>query len=406
MKPKYAIYVLIFGLFVVAFTMLLLRIKETLHIQAQTTIVFSEKTMLRELWQAYTKEYLEPDTYRTLDKQRNNITTSEGESYTMLRAVWEDDKETFDRSWKWTQEILQRKEDHLFSWLFGQRSDGSYGVLTDQGGHNSATDADTDIALSLIFAYGRWNDSTYLESAKLIIKDIWANEIIGINGKYYVLSNNLEKSSPDSLLINPSYIAPYAYRIFAEVDTDHPWLQLADHSYEFLSQVTTRNLDAPDHANLPPDWVYINRQNGEILTTYKDSGFTSNFGFDGMRLPWRIALDYIWYQEGRAKDYLANLNFLSSQWRNAGKLYAVYTHDGKANTDAESLAMYGGSLGYFVVNDPGLATEIYISKLEPTYSPDKQSWTTTLNYYDANWAWFGMALYNHELPNLAINLHE
>jgi hypothetical protein len=35
------------------------------------------------------------------------------------------------------------------------------------------------------------------------------------------------------------------------------------------------------------------------------------------------------------------------------------------------------------------------------FSPDSNTWKITLGYYDDNWAWFGIALYNNLLPNLA-----
>ena len=34
-------------------------------------------------------------------------------------------------------------------------------------------------------------------------------------------------------------------------------------------------------------------------------------------------------------------------------------------------------------------------------NPDKQQWKNALSYYDDNWAWFGIALTQHALPNLA-----
>src|SRR3989338_1134893 len=109
-------------------------------------IVFSPSSMLQSLWRDYKDEYIEPQSGRTLDTERNNITTSEAQSYTMLRAVWMDDRETFDKSWSFTKNNLQHDEDALFSWLYGERSDGSFGILTDRGGQNAASDADTDIA--------------------------------------------------------------------------------------------------------------------------------------------------------------------------------------------------------------------------------------------------------------------
>ena len=126
--------------------------------QNRRSIAFSPNTMLNALWQDYKKEYVENGTFRTIDRDRNNVTTSEGQSYTMLRAVWVGDKPTFDGAWGWTRTNLARPNDHLFSWLYGKKADGTYGILTDQGGNNTASDADSDIALALVMAYSRWQD--------------------------------------------------------------------------------------------------------------------------------------------------------------------------------------------------------------------------------------------------------
>jgi endoglucanase len=63
--------------------------------------------------------------------------------------------------------------------------------------------------------------------------------------------------------------------------------------------------------------------------------------------------------------------------------------------------MYGGTIGYFMINDPSSADEIYEQKLKTLYDQDSNSLRTPLSYYDSNWAWFGLALYNDLLPNLA-----
>ncbi len=123
--------------------------------KADKNIVFASHTLLSGTWDSYKEEYWENETGRTLDKQQNDITTSEGQSYTMLRAVWMSDKTTFDKAWEWTQEQLER-EDGLFAWRWGEKADGTYGVLEDVGGQNAASDADTDIALALLMAAGRW----------------------------------------------------------------------------------------------------------------------------------------------------------------------------------------------------------------------------------------------------------
>jgi hypothetical protein len=38
------------------------------------------------------------------------------------------------------------------------------------------------------------------------------------------------------------------------------------------------------------------------------------------------------------------------------------------------------------------------------FNPDTNTWKEELSYYDNNWAWFGIALYNNLLPNLTANV--
>jgi len=66
--------------------------------------------------------------------------------------------------------------------------------------------------------------------------------------------------------------------------------------------------------------------------------------------------------------------------------------------------MYGGTIGYFVIADPEKAQKVYQDKLVYLYNPDTDSWKQMLSYYDDNWAWFGIALYNRLLPNLVASL--
>ena len=60
---------------------------------------------LTALWGYYKFHYIENGRVVSLDEDR--ITTSEGQGYAMLRAVWSDDRETFDAVWRWTNEHLR-----------------------------------------------------------------------------------------------------------------------------------------------------------------------------------------------------------------------------------------------------------------------------------------------------------
>ncbi len=366
---------------------------------AAVPIVFSTRNMVDSIWAKYKANYIEKDTFRTINKQQDNVTTSEGQSYTMFRAVQMDDKATFDGAYGWTQKILSRKEDKLFSWLFGKDTDGNYRVLRSQGGYNSASDSDIDIALSLIFAHNRWKEDAYLTDAKGIITDIWEKEVIVIKGIPYLTANNIEKFTSPRVIVNPSYFAPYAFRIFAKIDPKHDWMGLVDSSYSVLNAVAASSLDTNSTVKLPPDWITIDRKTGEIQAT-GISTLTTNYSFDALRVPWRIALDYLWNREPRAKVYLDKLSFLSDEWVKKGKIASVYSHDGKVIHDAEVPAMYGAVIGYFMVSDPAHAEEVYDKKLKALYNPDISSWKKPLSYYDDNWAWFGIGLYNNLIKPL------
>lgn len=361
-------------------------------------IVYSPTFMLNALWQSYQKNYIDAQTGRTVDRQRDNVTTSEGESYTLLRAVWADDKPAFDKSWQWTKANLQRPQDNLFSWLYGQKTDGSYGILTDQGGQNTATDADTDIALSLVFASNRWHDSSYIDEAKKIIPSIWKQEVVMASGTPIVTADDIEKNAPSRIVINPSYFAPYAYKIFAQLDPQDPWQQVVDSSYNLLTQSMQQPLDKDKSAILPPNWVLLDKTTGKLLPPTATTT-TTDYGFDALRTPFRLALDYQWNGDGRAKTLLEQMSFLGTQWQNSNTLFSTYSHDGQPTSATEAPAMYGGSLGYFIVADPSQAQNVYTQKLQSLYSADNQNWGQQLSYYDDNWAWFGIALYNNKLPN-------
>jgi endoglucanase len=346
---------------------------------------------LDSLWQSYKQQNWDSDSGRTIDHQSNDATTSEGQSYTMLRAVWQNDRPTFDKTWNWTAKNLQRN-DKLFSWRWGTRADGSMGILTDQGGQNTASDADSDIVLALLLADARWHTSTYQSAARAIIPAIWNEEVVTINGKPYLAADNLEKSGGGPVVVNVSYFSPYAYRIFGKIDSAHDWQSLVTNSYAIIHDASQAQLGASSSANLLPDWVAVDRQTGSLQPA---SGKDTDFGFDAFRTVWRVALDWQWFHDATAKQTLASFSSLTDFWDHSHKLFAIYSHSGQPAVNYTSLALYGGTLGYFQVIHPDTAKTIYDSELAGS---SKQ----TLNYYDNNWVWFGSALYLNQLSNFGL----
>lgn len=374
--------------------------------KSEVPIVYTPSQILQATWLNYKDAYVQPGTYRTVDLSRGDVTTSEGQSYTMLRAVWMDDQTTFDGAWNWSKDNIQHSQDHLLSWLWGKLpgTAGSYGVLTAQNGQNSASDADVDTALALVFAYARWQKPQYLGDARALIHDIWNNEVIEVNGTPYLVADDVEKSSSSPwAAVNPSYLNPAAYRIFAQVTTDLPWMKVVDSSYSVISKSSQLPLGAQTSDGLPPDWVALNKQTG-ALAPLRDQGTDANYGFDALRVPFRLGLDWEWNHDPRAQALLQKFSFLQTQWDESGALATTYAHNGSVVMGSETPAMYGGSIGYFLAADPKSAAAVYDNKLLYLYDPGANAWKQPLSYYDDNWAWFGIGLYNHLLPNLAAQL--
>ena len=367
--------------------------------QREQNLIFAQQAMLAQLWDTSKKDQVEAGSNRTVDRMGGNVTTSEGESYTMLRSVWSDDRTTFDKAWTWTKDNLQRPSDSLFSWRYGQLGDGSYGILTDVGGQNTASDADTDIALSLIMASQRWHEQKYLSAAQPVIQNIWKQEVVQINGKPVLAADNVERSDPNQILVNPSYFAPYAYKVFAQIDKTHNWSALRDNSYTILAATQAAHYDKTSTDHLIPNWIVINRDTGKISAA-SGPNLDTNYGYDAMRTPFRLALDYAWFKDSRDKSILNSMVFLADSWKNSGSLASVYSHDFGVIEPTQAPAIYGGNIGYFQITNPTLAKQIYDQKLASLFNPNSQDWKSTLNYYDDNWAWFGLALYGHALTNL------
>jgi len=103
------------------------------------TLFFSTLVQASEAWETYKSRFLMPDG-RIIDTANNNISHSEGQGFSMLIAVSNNDQQTFDKLWQWTQKTLKNKDNGLFYWRYNP---AEANPVSDK---NNASDGDTLIA--------------------------------------------------------------------------------------------------------------------------------------------------------------------------------------------------------------------------------------------------------------------
>lgn len=359
----------------------------------------STSEILQQSWAAYRQRFIQADG-RVIDWESDARTVSEGQAYAMLRAVLADDAATFDRTLNWAENNLRRsapeqansadpaqnqRPDSLWAWKWGQDPQGNWGIL-DQ---NFASDADLDAITALILASRRWNRPDYLELAQTKLNDLWQLSTVAAPDKpskrYFLPGPTAAfQPQPNQIYLNPSYLAPYAFRLFAQVDRTHNWLGLVDSSYEVL-----QNSVQLSQVKLPSDWIALNLETGQFQAPPAATRLRSTYSFDAYRVWWRVALDAVWFEEPRAKAFLQeHLGFLQQLWQTKQSIPARISLRGAATVRYEATSQYAMLYPAFRVVDQSIAEEMRQQKLLPTY--DNGIWDNDSAYYVQNLAWLGL----------------
>jgi endoglucanase len=381
--------------------------------------------VLSASWQSYRQQFISPEG-RVVIPERDGGAISEAQAYALLRAVWAGDEATFGRVYAWTHQNLSRP-DHLLSWHWGRRQDGAWGVADA----NSASDGDLDYALALVLAARRgWRPPPglpdYLAAARQVAAAIWTQEVVALPGGELLLTPGNWHEAQPPYLCNPSYFSPAAYRLFAQIGKNVPqppplkkgdlggfevftgksaaapsrgegwgggeWERLHRDTYQLLARLN-QGLGESRGAGLFPDWCRVDAA-GQLGP---DPGRDSHFGWEAVRLPWRLALDALWFGEPRAGQVLRErfLPFFQRQWQAKGRLAAVYNYSGAPWADYDSPVLYAGVLAAaLTAGDREFAGQLAQKILSFYQEKDGRAFFVTPdNYYANNWAWLGLALY-------------
>jgi endo-1,4-beta-D-glucanase Y len=340
--------------------------------------------MLKKLNKVYNDKFVTPEG-RVIDDQ-SKLTTSEGQSYVMLRSVLTGDKEMFDKVWNWTAKNLQiHNQDKLFAWKYGTFN-GETKILETE----AATDADLDIAYALLKASDTFKDPKYLDQAKLVIKDIYNLRVKTYNGQSLLLPF-ITTSQKGFEILNPSYFSPMYYREFSKIDPEHNWAKLTDDTYALLDKINQNHV-------LYPDWIQYDINTGQLSSAkdYMNQPTADNFSFDAMRVMLRIGQDYQKNNDSRALNILKKAAEVFNNNLNGKTLKTSINPNGGEAINYETSAMNAMSSIALNTLNSNNKSKIWKDQILNQTNYQTGQFKDNSNYYDQNMIWFAYA-YNYEI---------
>ncbi|MBK8805315.1 MAG: hypothetical protein IPO21_01165 [Bacteroidales bacterium] len=216
---------------------------------------------------------------------------SEGIAYGMLIMVYMDNstnktQDKFDRLWRYYKK--NSNSNGVMNWKVNAFTGQ---VTAGAGNANGATDAELDAAQALLLAHKQWGSAgsiKYLDEAKTLTNAIWNTEV-------NQAQKLLKPGDAFDDYKNPCYFITNAMQLFADVEasqnwTTHDWASVIANSYSLMEKTANAS------TGLIPDWCYAD---GSYISGIKDSKFESFFGYDAVRIPWRLAHAYAWYGDAK-----------------------------------------------------------------------------------------------------------
>jgi endo-1,4-beta-D-glucanase Y len=171
----------------------------------------------------------------------NNDVRSEGMSYGMMAAVQLDHQTEFDRIWSWVKNHMANGTGEI-RWSCQTSGSGCAG-----GG---APDGEEYMSTALIFASHRWGDSTGPAKIAYSTEAKWVLNVI--RTKYFNSQYHLVKFVSSSSNVDPSYVLPAFYEVWACFDTENAdfWKESASAGRAYMQKVVDGNGVCPYQASM------------------------------------------------------------------------------------------------------------------------------------------------------------
>ncbi|MRS15514.1 endoglucanase [Enterobacteriaceae bacterium RIT691] len=227
------------------------------------------------MWTTFKSRFLMPDG-RVVDTGNGNVSHTEGQGYAMLMAVQNNDRQSFDKMWSWTNKTLKNKDSGLFYWRYVPTQANP---ISDK---NNASDGDVLIAWALLRGGNQWHDSSLLNASDEIASAIIKHDVTTYAGYQVMLPGMKGFVKPDHIVLNPSYFLFPAWQAFADRSHLKVWSDLIRDGQSLLTKMRFGK------ANLATDWVAV-ASNGTMAPA---SNWPPRSSYDAIRVPLYVK----WYK--------------------------------------------------------------------------------------------------------------
>jgi endo-1,4-beta-D-glucanase Y len=263
------------------------------YISAQKPYFFRDR--LKTAWTYWKANFMMSSglvNHRRLDGTTvigTNEAVSEGQGYGMLLSVLMNDQPTFNKIFEAANSQLWDGGKKSYKWVLN-------------GSSGAATDADLDIGLALVFAdelvkahvWQTYSGSvTYNARAMDIIRTIKNN----MTSQNYLLPGDTWGGDGVNNL-NPSYFATGWLKVFDAYQKEVDFTAVIDNCYAVLAKMPRYS------SGQAPDWCTSSGGQASQAGSKPEQGL--GMLSDGIRTPYRIGMDAIWFKDARAIAYCKN----------------------------------------------------------------------------------------------------
>lgn len=336
---------------------------------------------LDKIWKTYKQDYVH--SYGQIIDPQGEISTSKSQAFGMMQALIAHDQAMFDGLWLWTKNQFQfRGDDTLLSseWVQGSQT------ISDNN-----TFADATIAAALILASKQWHGSSngevYKQEAQTILNDLWRKAVVTIDSKHYMLASDQYSDihTQEYYILNVASLVPVWYELFAQFDLENPWGELAENSYQILSEY-----GYPQSSGQEAIALELNRSTASLVPHVVADDTTKRLLYQGdlYQSIWLAALSDQWFSSPSAKQYLEQVDAVGLQT-------AAEEYDSTQNNSTAPLAAY---LAYLTRFDQQKAMQFYQSNLTDLYDTQRNAWGQSDTSYSAQWMWLGAVFYEQLIP--------